>query len=82
MRRMLFVLFFLALVVGGAFLALHFYLHSAGAARQVAERIEAIYGAPVQVGGIEVGLNSSSLEDLKLYDQPAAGQKATTRARR
>ncbi len=76
MRRVLRVLLVLIVLIGAAGLALHFYLHSARATRQVAERLEALYGGPVEVGGIDVGLNSSSVQGLKLYDKPAAGHEA------
>jgi hypothetical protein len=56
-----------AVVAGGALYIRH-YLHSARVATEVTERVEALYGGPVHIGSVDVGVSSSSVHDFALFE--------------
>jgi hypothetical protein len=68
----------LLLVVIVAFVILGFaarkYLSSRRVASQVAKRLEALYGGPVRVTEVDIGLFRSSLTGVQLFEQ---GQSAS-----
>src|ERR1035438_3584246 len=63
------VIIALVLIVSG--LIVRQYLHSSRVAQQVTQRLETIYGGPVRVGGVDVGLNSTTIDGLALYETGA-----------
>ncbi len=58
-------------LVAAAALLLRYYLHSARVAQQVTTRIEALYGGPVRVEGVDVGLGASSVNGFELFEEGA-----------
>ena len=63
------VIIALVLIVSG--LIVRQYLHSSRVAQQVTQRLETIYGGPVRVGEVDVGLNSTTIAGLTLYEESA-----------
>src|SRR5438477_398181 len=61
MKRFLLISLVVALVaiLGGA-LSVWLYLRSSHVAQQVATRLEAVYGGPVKVGSVDVGISDSA----------------------
>jgi hypothetical protein len=80
-RRWLLVVLLVALVAGVVVVvAVRGYLSSSEAVARVTAGLEAQYGGPVQVGGVDIGLERSSVRDLKLYEagaEPGAEPWAT-----
>jgi hypothetical protein len=70
-RGLLLVLVLLVVAAGILVLAARSYLSSTAAADRVTAGLEADYGAPVQVGQVQIGMQSSSVTDLKLYEAGA-----------
>jgi translocation and assembly module TamB len=71
-RRGLLVVLIVVLVAGVVLVvAARSYLASGAAAARVAAGLETQYGGPVQVGKVEIGLSSSTVQDLKLYEEGA-----------
>src|SRR5262249_32340302 len=70
-RRLLFAVLVLAAVIGALAVAVKGYLRSRHVADQVAARLEEVYGAPVEIGELDVGLRESTLRGLKLYEPDA-----------
>src|SRR2546429_9096686 len=66
------------LIVGGLLLAVvlgvRWYLSSVFVARQVASRLEAVYGGRVRVGGASLGVGHTILTDVELYEKDPAGR--------
>jgi len=56
----------LALVAG---VAVRRYLRSQHVAQQVTTHLEALYGGPVKVGEVDVGLGSTSIKGFALYEE-------------
>lgn len=67
-RRLALVLLALTAVIGLALLLGKFYLASAAGGARVAARLEGLYGAPLQIGGVEVGFHHISLRNLSLAE--------------
>jgi hypothetical protein len=62
------VLVIVLVPIGALFFAARSYLRSHGAARQVAARLEAVYGGRVHVEDVDIGTGGSSLHGLRLYE--------------
>src|SRR3954466_8357060 len=69
MKRLVIALLVVAVLVGGGYLALRTYLRSDRVTGQVTQKLEAIYGGPVKVAAVEVGVTGSSLSDFELYEK-------------
>src|SRR3954452_10041982 len=70
MKRVLLILLVVAVVLAGVgyFVARH-YLHSERVTEQVTARLEQIYGGPVEVAQVDVGvLGNSTLNGFKLFE--------------
>jgi AsmA-like C-terminal region len=67
-RRLFFAVLGSFGVLGALIIALKIYLGSAGAARQAATRLEAIYGARVTVGRLDAGWLATTLADVQFYE--------------
>jgi len=67
-RRLLLTLVGTVGVLGALVIAVKIYLGSAGAAREAAAKLEAIYGARVSVGRLNAGWVTTSFEDVQLYE--------------
>jgi hypothetical protein len=76
-RFLLVALIVLAIVVASGFFAARYYLHSPAVAHQVSERLQAMYGAPVRVGKVDVGIGGSSLEGFELFEKENDADKNT-----
>ena len=75
LRALLVVLVVLVILVGGLFVAGHFYLTSDSARRRVASRLEEVYGGPVEIDEADLGvLGDSTLRGLRLYEAGKAGE--------
>lgn len=60
----------LLLLVGGGLIALRVYLSSAGATRQVAERLQEMLGGRVEIQGAQIGLTGdSSVRGIQAYEE-------------
>src|SRR5438132_12695141 len=70
-RRLLLGVAAIVLLLIAAFFALQHYLNTKGGAERITAKIQEAYGAPLEVGGVDVGLGGSSLTGLKLYEAPA-----------
>jgi len=70
LRRIALVVLIVFLVVGvGLYLASRYYLSSSNVTGQVSKRLQAMLGAPVQVGSADVGLTgASSLHGLRIFE--------------
>lgn len=62
------------LVVAG--FAARRYLTSRRVADQVVAQLSSVYGGPVKVSGVDIGLGGSSLSGFELYETGAAGDQA------
>jgi translocation and assembly module TamB len=69
MKRALRIILIVLLVLGVAAFALRVYLRSSNLASRVASQLAAVYGGPVAVEAVEVGLRGSSLQGLKLFEE-------------
>lgn len=73
-RRLVLALVIVLVLIGVLFFAARSYLRSHSAARQVAARLEAVYGGRVHLDDVDIGTGGSSLHGLRLYeagsDQP------------
>lgn len=58
----------LALLLGGAALAIRGYLRSDQATARVAAQLEGILGLPVRVGGLDVGMGESTLTGVEVRE--------------
>jgi translocation and assembly module TamB len=67
-RRVVLILVILVVLLGALALAGWGYLWSRGAARQVAARLEALYGGRMHLDNVDVGTRGSSLHGLRLYE--------------
>lgn len=69
LRKSLWILFaVLILLAGGSLIALRFYLSSAAAVRQVAERLQQMLGGRVEIQSAEIGLiGDSSVRGIEVY---------------
>jgi hypothetical protein len=67
-RRLVLALLGTVCVLAALVVAVKIYLGSAGAAREAAAKLEAIYGARVSVGRLNAGWLSTSFEDAQLYE--------------
>src|SRR5579859_683772 len=76
-RFLLIVLVVLALIVVGGFYAVRYYLHSPAIAHQVTERLQAMYGGPVRVEKVDVGVGGSSLHGFELFEQGEGADQST-----
>src|SRR5581483_3794150 len=64
--RIFIVLVVIFVILG---IAIRKYLNSSQVASQVASRLEAVYGGPVRVGEVKVGLFRSSLARVQLFEK-------------
>jgi hypothetical protein len=71
MRRLWRVLIIVAVVLGILVLAARWYLTSPNVARQAAEQLARIYGGRVRVAHADIGLRSSTLSGVRLYEEGA-----------
>src|ERR1022692_1172707 len=65
MKRFL-VLMLVAVIAGG--LLVRAYLRSNRVTEQVTTQLEAVYGGPVRVGDVEIGLTGTTIRDFALYE--------------
>ncbi len=75
-RRWLWWLGGVALLALSLFVTAKLLLRSSFATSKVEAKLQELVGGRVEVGQVDVGLNSSSLRDVKFYEQPAAGAPA------
>jgi hypothetical protein len=75
-RLGLLVVLVLVLLGGVAYAVLRYYLASPQVTAQVQHRLEALYGAPVEVSRAEIGWHGSALHGLKLYEAGASRDQA------
>lgn len=75
-RFLLVALCVLAVVVIGGFFFARYYLHSPQVAHQVAQRLQAMYGGPVRVDKVEVGVGGSSLSGFELFEEGSDANNA------
>jgi hypothetical protein len=69
MKRFLLIsLLVVVVLVAGAALYVRHYLHSPRVAQEVATRLEALYGGPVRVESVEVGLGGSTVNGFELFE--------------
>src|SRR4051812_1588094 len=61
------VIVLLAIVGAGFFV--RSYLRSHRMAQQVATRLKSVYGAPVRVGEVDVGLGSTTISNFELFEE-------------
>ncbi len=77
-KRILLIALSALVVIGvGAWLLARHYLHSPAVTHEVTERLEAMYGGPVKVGEVHVGVGGSSLSGFELFEQGSDTQHAT-----
>jgi uncharacterized protein involved in outer membrane biogenesis len=77
LRALLVVLTLLVILIVGLLIAARAYLSSDSARREVAARLEAIYGGPVEVEGADIGLfGDSTLRNVRLHEAGQAGRSA------
>ena len=67
-RRVLIALLVIFILLGILYEAGRHYLHSRHATGQIARQLEATYGGHVEVGGLNVGLNGTSAQDVHLFE--------------
>src|SRR5262249_60994694 len=67
-RRWLVFLLVFVVGVGVLWCVAHFYLSSQHITQQVASRLQALYGAPVELREASLGLRGSSLRDLQFFE--------------
>lgn len=67
-RRLLYGILITIGVLGALGVGLKLYLGSDRVARQAAERLQAIYGAPVRAGRLDAGLWSTDLHAVELFE--------------
>ncbi|MBY0526474.1 MAG: AsmA-like C-terminal region-containing protein [Gemmataceae bacterium] len=67
-RRVAYILLGIVVAIGIAGVVAKLYLASARGSADVASRLESIYGARISVGEVDVGVGSSSLRDVRLYE--------------
>src|SRR5438132_7874511 len=78
MKRFLLVsLLIIVLIVLGGGIFLRYYLRSTAVAQQVTTEIENLYGGPVRVGSVDVGIKGSSLSDFELYEPGSDATNST-----
>jgi uncharacterized protein involved in outer membrane biogenesis len=77
MKRLLIGLLVAVVVLGGGALLLRQYLRSAHVASQVATRLEAMYGGPVRVESVDVGIESSSVSGFELFEPGSDAESST-----
>jgi hypothetical protein len=70
-----------SVLLGGAWLALQAYLRGGSASGRVAERLTALLGVPVRVGGVEVGAGASAATDVSVFESADASEPFVTIAR-
>jgi hypothetical protein len=76
MKRVLVVLLIVVvLIVAAGFIARQ-YLRSGHVASQVATRLEKLYGGPVRVESVDVGLSSSTLSGFELFERESEDKGA------
>jgi translocation and assembly module TamB len=74
-RRFLVFLALLVVVAGVLWWLAWSYLSSQRITAKVASRLQAAYGAPVQVQHAEIGVGGSSLQDVQLFESHASAQE-------
>ncbi len=67
-RRIVFILVIVVILIGVLAIAGWGYLRSHSAARQLAARLEAVYGGRVRLDNVDIGTGGSSLHGLRLYE--------------
>src|SRR5436190_20421744 len=65
LRVLLVIVVIAVILLAGGYL----YLHSHRVRDQVKAKLEAAYGGPVQIEEVNVGINSSSVTGVKLYEK-------------
>src|SRR5208282_1244153 len=68
LRRCFYIVLILLLIVAALVIGARSYLASAKGAAGVAARLESVIGAPVRLAGVYVGLETSSLERMQVYE--------------
>jgi translocation and assembly module TamB len=75
-RRLLIILLGVFVVAGVLWWVARIYLSSSRITAQVASRLQAAYGAPVQVREARIGVRGSSLHDLQIFEANASSGEA------
>jgi hypothetical protein len=70
-RFVLISLIIVSLLVIASGLVVRVYLRSSRVAQQITQRLETIYGGPVRIGEVDVGLNSTAIDGLALFETGA-----------
>src|SRR5260370_42384716 len=68
-RFVLIALVVVVVIVGSGALLVRFYTRSSRVAGEVTTRLEAIYGGPVRVEGVEGGLSGSTVSGFELFEE-------------
>jgi hypothetical protein len=76
MKRLLRVLLVIAVVLLVAGFAARRYLSSRQVADQVAAKLKTLYGGPVKVAAVDIGLYGSSVNGFELFEKDGAGSQA------
>src|SRR5260370_10167766 len=74
--RFLVFLLFLCIVAGVLWWLARLYLSSQHITAQVASRLQALSGAPVQLRRADLGLRGSSLRDLQIFEADGSAAEA------
>jgi len=78
MRWLVRLLLLAAVLAGGAWLALQVYLRGGSASGRVAERLTALLGVPVRVGGVEVTAGASAATAVTIFESADAAEPFVT----
>src|ERR1051325_10505053 len=62
-RILLITLLAIGLLLGSAWLAMRSYLHSSRVSDQVITKLEALYGGPVRMEKVDIGLTGTTVND-------------------
>src|SRR5260370_42521522 len=68
-RFVLIALVVVVVIVGSGALLVRFYTRSSRVAGEVTTRLEAIYGGPVRVEGVDIGLSGSTVSGFELFEE-------------
>src|SRR5438132_414576 len=71
-RRFLVFLLIFCILASMLWWLARIYLSSQQMTAQVAFRLQALYGAPVQLGHADIGLRGSSFHDLRIFEADAS----------
>jgi translocation and assembly module TamB len=76
-RFLLIAVLVLVLLIVGGFLYLRHYVQSPEVAQQLTQRLQEMYGGPVRVESVDVGLGGSTLSGFELFEPGSDGDRST-----